>query len=126
MAGGRPPIYEKLEDMLPALKAWEEKIKAGERPTVTGLALDLGFCSKDTLYAYRDLDEFSYSIKKALLIVENGYESALRGEGPTGPIFALKNMGWRDKQEVDQTIRTEPIQLIFPDAVPMETDQDGN
>ncbi len=100
---GRPPIYEKLEDMLPKLEEWEFSVKFGEKPTITGLCLALDFDSKDTLYAYRDKEEFSYSIKKALLIVENGYEKALRENAPTGSIFALKNMGWKDKSEVEQS-----------------------
>lgn len=103
MIMGRPPIYEKVDDLLPALEAWETSIKGGEKPTVTGLCLALGFDSKDTLYAYRDKDGFSYPIKKALLIVENGYEKALRENQPTGSIFALKNMGWKDRQEVEQS-----------------------
>ena len=35
----------------------------------------------------------------ALLIVENGYEMALRENNAAGSIFALKNMGWKDKTE---------------------------
>ena len=100
---GRPPIYESVDQILPVLQDWENAIKDGEKPTVTGLCLALGFDSKDTLYAYRDKEGFSYSIKKALLIVENGYEKALRENQPTGSIFALKNMGWKDKTEVDNT-----------------------
>jgi len=100
---GRPPIYETVEQILPALEAWEELISNGDKPTVTGLCLALGFESKDTLYAYRDKPDFSYPIKKALLIVENGYEKALRENQPTGSIFALKNMGWKDKQETEHS-----------------------
>jgi hypothetical protein len=103
MSAGRPPIYESVEQMLPKLEQWEKQITEGEKPTVTGLCLALEFDSKDTLYAYRDKEGFSYPIKKALLIVENGYEKALRENSPTGSIFALKNMGWKDKQEVEQS-----------------------
>lgn len=99
MRTGRPPIYTTAEELIPKLEAWEQTIAEGEKPTVTGLCLYLGFESKDTLYAYRDKPEFSYPIKMALLIVENGYETALRGNNPTGSIFALKNMGWKDKSE---------------------------
>lgn len=122
---GRPPKYETLEDMLPVLEAWEEKIKNGAKPTLTGLALELGFCDKGSVYDYAAKPEFSHSIKRALLIVENGYEQALRGEAAAGPIFALKNFNWKDKQEIDQTIKTEPIQLIFPDNAAMETNDNG-
>lgn len=100
---GRPPIYETVEQMLPVLEKWEESIKNGEKPTITGLALALGFCDKSTLYDYAAKTDFSHSIKTAILIVENGYEKALRGNSPTGSIFALKNMGWKDKQEVEQS-----------------------
>lgn len=100
---GRPPIYESVEQMQPAIDAWEELIKNGEKPTVTGLCIALGFESKDTLYAYRDKEEFSYPLKRSLLIVENGYEKALRDTAPTGSIFALKNMGWKDKQETEHS-----------------------
>ena len=29
------------------------------------------------------------------------YEKALHGRSPTGAIFALKNFGWTDKQDVE-------------------------
>ena len=29
------------------------------------------------------------------------YEKALQGRSPTGAIFALKNFGWTDKQDVE-------------------------
>lgn len=71
--------------------------------TVTGLAIFLGFASRQSIYAYADNADFSYSVKRALLFVENGYERGLRTGAPTGPIFALKNMGWSDKQEFAHT-----------------------
>ena len=37
------------------------------------------------------------------MVVENRYEKALSQQGPTGAIFALKNMGWNDKQEVQHS-----------------------
>lgn len=110
MAWGRPPIYENIDQMIPLLQKWEESIIAGEIPTVTGLCLALEF-TKETLYQYRDKPEFSDSIKRALLIVENGYEKALRESSPAGSIFALKNMGWKDKTETEMsgTLAVTPI-----------------
>jgi hypothetical protein len=32
-----------------------------------------------------------------------GYEENLRANNPTGSIFALKNMGWKDKTETGLT-----------------------
>jgi len=101
---GRPLIYNSVEEMLPKLQEWEQRIKNKEEvPTVTGLTLALGFCDKSSLYDYSKKDEFSHPIKRAILIVENGYEMALRESNATGSIFALKNMGWKDKSEVDVT-----------------------
>ena len=36
-------------------------------------------------------------------MVECEYEKRLAGQSPTGAIFALKNMGWKDKSEVEQS-----------------------
>lgn len=79
-------------------------IRNPEPPTVTGLALHLGFCDKSTLYDYRDKSEFSHSIKKGLSMVEKHHEKQIAyGDKCTGNIFALKNMGWKDKVEQDNT-----------------------
>ncbi len=43
--------------------------------------------------------------------IENIYEQMLFTRNPAGPIFALKNFGWRDKQEIEQktTLKDERI-----------------
>lgn len=122
--GGRPPIYntpEELESICNEYfkkaegeyeeitkidddgKKYKERIYSvpEEKITITGLALYLGFCSRSTLYEYEKKEGFSYIIKKAMLRVENGYETNLHNGQPTGSIFALKNMGWKDKSEMD-------------------------
>lgn len=72
--------------------------------TITGLTLFLGFQSRSSLDDYcKDSEDFSYIIKKAKLLVEHNYEKGLHGESPTGQIFALKNMGWRDKVETEHS-----------------------
>ena len=104
MMTGRPPIYKTVEELMPKIEDWMRRVLSGEeRATVTGLCMALDFDSKDTLYNYRDNPEFSYPIKKALLLVENGYEGGLWTNSPTGPIFALKNMGWKDKREQEHS-----------------------
>lgn len=69
--------------------------------TITGLALHLGFESRQSLYDYEKNDKFSYIIKKARLHVENSYEFQLQFGNSTGAIFALKNMDWNDKQQTE-------------------------
>jgi hypothetical protein len=107
---GRPPIYENVEDMLPILETWENDVLSGlVKPSVTGLTLTLGFADKSTLYDYSKKPEFSHPIKRALTIVEMGYEEALRESNAAGSIFALKNMGWSDKSAVDVTTQGEKV-----------------
>ena len=97
---GRPRIYDSVEELEQAIELYMAECKENQRkPTITGATLFLGFCDKTTLYDYRDRPEYSHSIKRLLLFVENGYEEALHGNSVTGCIFALKNMGWRDKTE---------------------------
>lgn len=97
--GGRPAKYESPEELIGAIMAYfdycnEDKIKA----TITGLTLYLGFCSRSSLDDYIEKnEEYSYIIKRAKLAVENSYELS----GQTIDIFALKNMGWKDKTEQD-------------------------
>ncbi len=69
--------------------------------TWTGLALHLGFESRQSLEDYKKKEGYSYSIKKALFRIENLYEQMLFSRNPAGPIFALKNFGWKDRQEID-------------------------
>lgn len=71
--------------------------------TITGLSLFLGFCDKSSFYDYKKRPMFSHSIKRATSLIERSYEMGLSGKTPTGAIFALKNFGWKDKQEVEQT-----------------------
>lgn len=109
---GRPALFESPEDLQSKIDAYfkscEAIIENGELKklpdniTITGLAYYLGFESRQSFYDYEEKEEYSYIIKRARLKVENGYESHLFGKNPTGSIFALKNMGWKDKQEIDQ------------------------
>jgi hypothetical protein len=97
--GGRPAHYETPESLRDACIAFfDHCFDQKEKATVTGLTLFLGFSSRSSLDDYeKRSDEFSYIIKRAKLAVENSYEQS----GQTIDIFALKNMGWKDKSEID-------------------------
>lgn len=115
--GGRPRIYESLEELEQAIEDYffpeqdiigvsgyptgEKKKIRISKPSVTGLALALGFADKTTLYEYRDRPEFSYPIKRSLTMIEQWHEERLSENSVAGAIFALKNMGWKDKTETD-------------------------
>lgn len=96
---GRPAIWTDPEEFD---KAIDKYFTDEPMPTWTGLAIHLGFESRQSLEDYKSKPDFSYPIKKALLKIEKIYEERLFSKNPTGSIFALKNFGWRDKQEIDQ------------------------
>lgn len=102
MPGGRPPRFSNCLDLDAAIQLYFEECEENrERPTITKLALALGYSDRQSLYDNEKNSAFSCIIKRARLIVESKYEDLLcSGSNPTGAIFALKNMGWSDKQEI--------------------------
>ena len=101
---GRPRIFQTPEAFDAAVDTYVAICQATEsRMTWTGLALALGFSSRQSIDEYLGYDGFSDSVKRAKLYVENGYEEMLADGKPVGAIFALKNMGWRDRQELGVT-----------------------
>jgi hypothetical protein len=100
MPAGRPPIWDDPEAFANKV---EEYFATEKLATWSGLALYLGFSSRDSLNDYKKNPEFSDPIKKALLRIEAMYESNLQKQNPAGSIFALKNFGWKDKQEIEQS-----------------------
>lgn len=97
----RPAIWDDPEEFE---KAADSYFETELEPTWTGLAIHLGFESRQSLEDYKKKDGFSYPIKKSLLKIENKYEKAIYSKNPAGPIFALKNFGWKDKQEINSVI----------------------
>lgn len=124
MSAGRPALFENDEQLQQAVEDYFAFIKGEfhfeadpideakdikvwdtypERASITGLALFLGFESRQSIYDYESKGEFSYTIKRARLRVEAAYEQALLTNVATGAIFALKNFGWKDT--IDNTNR---------------------
>jgi len=97
---GRPPRFE-TPDMLESkcMEYFKQCIENKEKPTITGLTLFVEFCSRSSWDDYAKRDEYSYIVKRAKLTVENSYETS----GTPFDIFALKNMGWKDRTEVEQS-----------------------
>ena len=122
---GAPPLFDNIEDLQSKIdeffaqcgtEPWLDdngKIITNSKgtplfkikpPTLTGLALHLGFESRQSIYDYEKRnDDFSYAIKRARLACENFAERGiLSGEVfAAAGIFVLKNYGWSDKQEVE-------------------------
>lgn len=105
--GGRPLKFETLALLqeqidLYFLDAQDEEGKYRKPLSITGLALHLD-TTRETLMDYQKRDGFSDAIKRAKLRIENYYEEHLLVGKPTGPIFALKNFGWKDSQQHEMT-----------------------
>lgn len=103
--GGRPRLYDTPQQFDAKVEEYQEYCKENKEPvTWTGLALYLGFSSRQSIDEYLKYDGFSDSVKRAKTFVEWNYEKRLAGDSsPTGAIFALKNFGWKDKTETDIT-----------------------
>lgn len=99
---GRPRKFSTPEEFDALVDLYILSCQDPEKPkaiTLTGMVLALGFSSKDTLYEYQKIPEFTDSVKRARLLVEQEYENRLILAGnPSAHIFALKNFGWTDKQ----------------------------
>ena len=101
---GRPRKYDSPEAFDQAVDKYITECKKSKEPvTWTGMALSMGFAARVSIDEYSKYDGFSYSVKRAKAIVEREYEKRLASNSPTGAIFALKNMGWKDKSEQHHT-----------------------
>lgn len=87
--------------------------------TISGLSLFLGFASRQSFYDLEKQEKFSYTIKKARTRIEQEYEEQIH-LGNTCAIFALKNFGWTDKQEVEHsgsiTLKVDNAQSFLNEA----------
>lgn len=109
----RPRIISSPEEFDERVDSFLAQCRVEESPvTLTGLILHLGLSSRESLDEYGRRPEFSDSVKYAKLLIENGYEKKLHEQSCTGPIFALKNFGWKDKQDIDQTVNASVKQSV--------------
>lgn len=122
---GRPPFFKNAEEMqkkideyfkdcdgqlltnpdgTPILTKWGQEIYIGKKPyTVTGLALAIGFNSRQALLNYQARDEeFNDTIMRAKAKVESYAEARLFDkDGSSGAQFSLKNnfKDWDGEQQ---------------------------
>ena len=141
---GKPPLYDAPEKLFQRINEYFESclpeeveddegnksIKYSQPITITGLCLYCGFESRQSFYDYEKKEEFTYIIKRARLVIENGYEIGLHYKTPTGAIFALKNMGWIDKLETEHSgnlhITKDPFKQIRENAGIDNEAEEGN
>lgn len=139
---GCPPMYETPEEMQKVIDAYftecagvyvrdkdgnietnknDEPIITGAKPlTITGLALALGFTSRQALLNYEGKEEFVDTIKRAKAKVEQYAEERLFDkDGVNGAKFNLSNnfKGWSERQQIDSNIKTEAVIFTGSDAI---------
>jgi hypothetical protein len=123
--GGRPPFYDDPDELQRKINEYfddcpdHKDMIVGEGRieirvfTICGLAYHLGFESRQSFYEYEKKIEFSYILKRARLRIEMKYEQNLQFNNATGSIFALKNMDWSDKSEIDHNINIPSLPDII-------------
>lgn len=129
---GRPPMYDTAEEMQEKIDAYFEKcngrfltdndgnyvlnkygapIVVDVRPlTITGLALALGFNSRQALLNYQAKEEFHDTIMRAKAKVEQYAEERLFDkDGANGAKFSLANNfeGWKEKQSIEAEVSSD-------------------
>lgn len=123
MPGGRPPKYKTPEELADAIdwyffeKCFDScgNERLIHKPvTVSGLAYYLGFADRQSITDYQNKDEFTFTIKRAKIRIENYLEEKLSGNNVTGTIFNLKNnFGWKDKTEQEVSVKSRSFDLNF-------------
>ncbi|HEY2583049.1 MAG TPA: terminase small subunit [Mucilaginibacter sp.] len=102
-------------------------IREPEPATFTGLAIFLGFHSKEAFERYERNGRFASVLKQGRLRVEEAYEKRLLSS-PAGAIFVLKSEGWNEKAEPKK--ETKPgsknlkVTIFEAGPKPAETEKD--
>ncbi len=139
---GCPPMYKTPEEMQKVIDAYFEEcngvyvrdedgvietdknghpITTKPKPlTITGLALALGFTSRQALLNYEGKEEFVDTIKKAKAKVEQYAEERLFDkDGVNGAKFNLSNnfKGWNERQQIESNINTKAVIFTGSDEI---------
>lgn len=140
--GGCPPMYKTPEEMQAKIDAYfnacmgeyitddegnlmtdknGKPVKTKERPlTITGLALAIGFTSRQALLNYEAKPEFVDTIRRAKATVEQYAEERLFDrDGANGAKFNLSNnfKGWSEKQQIDSNVNLAPVVFTGSDEI---------
>ena len=101
---GRPPTYTK-EDIDKIIKACEDYTANTPVPRLIDFAHSQGFSSQLLKDHASRHPELALSLKKLIEKKEDALEQGMiTGKmPPAAAIFSLKQLGWRDKQEVEHS-----------------------
>ena len=121
---GRPPMYSDPAKMEARIERYFKKcpdtrivvFDGGSinvpTPTISGLALYLGFCDRHQMYTYELKPAFSNTIKRARAMLTRVYESNMHGAQCTGSIFMLKNLGYTDRTEIETKAEIKTTHIV--------------
>jgi hypothetical protein len=84
---------------------------AVEFPTIAGLALFLGFNSRQEFEDYEAAGGFGKRLKRAKLRIEELYEKRLHTQYTSGAIYALKNLNGNER--LDNKLSDEPVNVTL-------------
>ncbi len=115
--GERTLLTEGVSESSVAVGIHPEWIREPEKVTITGLILYLGFCDRSSFYKYGENEVFRHTIKKAHSRIEQHYENFLIGNNVAGPIFALKNLQWKDQTQ-SEVVTTHVEQPLYGEMTP--------
>jgi len=125
--GGRPCKFQDIDELQELIdRYFMTRLEAGLPFTITGLAIALD-TTRETLMDIENENwgydkRFSDAVKKAKLRCQAYAEDQMYlSKNPAGPIFGLKNFGWRDKVEADINLSGDGLQIILG-AKPPESD----
>lgn len=109
-------------------KVWDRQPQPA---TLSGLALHLGFDSLQAFESYEKHGRFASIAQRARLRIESEYEKMLHQQPSTGAIFALKSLGWMEKQavkavELTPAQSTLKIEITPAGPPPANCEQDVN
>ena len=109
---GRPRKFKTVEEIEALISDYFNMCDKTQEPyTITGLALSLGTTRQGLLNyeSYTDINDLSFldTIKKARAKVEKSYELRCISRGNGGDIFALKQFGWTDRQEIIADVKAD-------------------
>lgn len=97
-------LYETAEDLMKKVEEYFDKTPVQDQ-TRAGLCVFLGITRSTFHNWYKGVtrgDDFRDVCEWANTRLENKYELDLNHKNnPTGPIFALKQYGWKDSQEIE-------------------------
>jgi DNA-packaging protein gp3 len=103
-------------------KVWDRE---PEPATISGLALFLGFSSRQMFDACEHKGKLAQIMRRGRLRIEAEYEKRLHQHSTSGAIFALKSMGWKDgKPDDTSTSRTLIVKINETGPTPATTEKE--